>query len=217
MSEPNSKRPRRGEAREKLLETAMTVIRRGGFSAMTVEQLCQAAGVTKGGFFHHFDGKEALGVAAAKYWGETTSALFAEADYHKPKRAKDRLFAYLDLRELLVSEDFAEFTCVAGTMVQEQYDSSPAIREACGDAILGHAQSLEMDIAAALAGAGRDPSEAASLARFTQSALQGGFIIAKAANDPEPAREAIRHLRAYFQSLFGRKPDAPSPPSIRYP
>jgi TetR/AcrR family transcriptional regulator, transcriptional repressor for nem operon len=42
-----------------------------------------AAGVTKGAFFHHFESKEALGVAAAAYWAETTSALFATAPYHR--------------------------------------------------------------------------------------------------------------------------------------
>ena len=40
----------------------MTLIRRNGFAATSVDQLCAAAGVTKGGFFHYLVSKEALGV-----------------------------------------------------------------------------------------------------------------------------------------------------------
>ncbi len=47
-------------AREKLLDAARRVIREKGYSAATVDDLCRAADVTKGAFFHHFDSKEVL-------------------------------------------------------------------------------------------------------------------------------------------------------------
>jgi TetR/AcrR family transcriptional repressor of nem operon len=43
-----------------------------------------------------------------------------------------------------------EFTCLVGTMVQEVYETNPAIREACETSILGHAAKLEADVAAAI-------------------------------------------------------------------
>ncbi len=49
--------PDRPSARIKLLEAARTLIRTKGFAATTVDDLCAAAGVTKGAFFHHFDSK----------------------------------------------------------------------------------------------------------------------------------------------------------------
>ena len=70
------------DARAKLLDAALAVIRRKGYSAATVDELCAAAGVTKGAFFHHFKSKDALGVAAADHWSEMTGALFAAAPYH---------------------------------------------------------------------------------------------------------------------------------------
>src|SRR5947208_1723306 len=70
------------DAKAKLLDAALSVIRTKGYSATTVDELCAAAGVTKGAFFHHFKSKEELAVAAADHWSETTGALFAQASYH---------------------------------------------------------------------------------------------------------------------------------------
>ncbi len=75
------------DARQKLLDAAVSVIRTKGYSATTVDELCASAGVTKGAFFHHFKSKDALGVAAAEHWSDTTGALFAEAKYHEAFRS----------------------------------------------------------------------------------------------------------------------------------
>ena len=82
MSRSTKQNPERGDARTRLLEAARDVIRKKGFTATTVDDLCKAAGVTKGAYFHHFDSKEELGVAAADFWAETTSVFFASAPYH---------------------------------------------------------------------------------------------------------------------------------------
>ncbi len=50
--------------RTKLLEAARDVIRGQGYAATTVDDICKAAGVTKGGFFHHFASMDALAKAA---------------------------------------------------------------------------------------------------------------------------------------------------------
>ena len=119
MPRPTKNNPERGDARTRLLEAARDVIRTQGFAATTVDDLCKAAGVTKGAFFHHFENKEALGVAAAAYWAETTSAFFAGAPYHHHDDPLDRLLGYLDFRKDIIDGGLAEFTCLAGTMTQE--------------------------------------------------------------------------------------------------
>ena len=142
--------PKNTQARERLLEAARDVIRTKGFTATTVDDLCRSAGVTKGAFFHHFKSKEEIGVEAAHYWSETTSALFAGAPYHEPADPFDRLIAYLEFRKVLLAGDVPDFTCLVGTMVQETYESAPAIRDACDASITGHAMTLVPDIRAAM-------------------------------------------------------------------
>ena len=194
---------RGGGGRQALLEAALRVIRERGYAATTVDDICAAAGRTKGGFFHHFDSKEALAVAAARYWSETTSALFEAAPYHRHPDPLDRLLGYIDFRRSILEGDLAEFTCLVGTMVQETYASSPAIRDACAASILGHAATLEADIEAAMDARGIVADwTAASLARHTQAVLQGAFILAKATGGPALAAESVDHLHRYLTYLF---------------
>ena len=193
----------RANARLKLLEAARRVIRARGYAGTTVEELCHAAGVTKGAFFHHFKSKDELGVAAARHWSETTGALFAAAPYHRHADPLDRVLAYIDFRRELLAGDLQEYTCLLGTMVQETYLTHPQIRDACEASISGHAATLEADIAAAAAERGiARPCTPASLALHTQAVLQGAFILAKATGGVAVAEESVAHLRRYVELLF---------------
>ena len=193
----------RGTARQRLLDSALIVIRRKGLNATTVDDLCAAAGVTKGAFFHHFATKEALAVAAAEHWSQVTGALFATASYHDLPDPVDRVMGYLDLRTALIIGSPAQYTCLVGTMTQEAFETNPAVRDACAASIFGHAESLEADLAAALRSSRTGSAiSAASLARHTQAVLQGAFVLSKAADDPSLVIESIEHLRRYLQFLF---------------
>lgn len=207
MPRPTKQDPQRGDARTRLLEAARDVIRSKGFTATTVSDLCEAAGVTSGAFFHNFKSKEAMGAAAAEFWAETTSEFFRAAPYHAHKDPLDRVLGYIDFRGAIIDGDLAEFTCLVGTMAQEVYLTCPGIRDACAASILGHAATLEADIAAAVSSRGI-PADwtPASLALHTQAVLQGAFILAKATGDREVARESVKHLRRYVELLFETEP-----------
>ena len=191
------------DAKAKLLDAALSVIRTKGYSATTVDQLCAAAGVTKGAFFHHFKSKDDLAVAAADYWSQMTGGLFATAPYHDHADPLDRVLAYLEFRKALLQGGVPEFTCLVGTMVQETYETAPAIREACDRSISDHAATLKADIELAIRDRGISPEwTAASLALHTQAVLQGAFILAKAKGGSEVAADSIEHLIRYVNLLF---------------
>lgn len=199
------------DARSKLLDAALTVIRMKGYSATTVDELCAAAGVTKGAFFHHFRSKDDLAVAAADHWSETTGALFAQAPYHVHEDPYDRVVGYLEFRKALLQGSVAEFTCLVGTMLQETYDTSPAIRDACDRSISAHAGRLEADIRQTLESRGLTPDwTPASLALHTQAVLQGAFILAKARGGPAVAADSVDHLIRYVKAVLAAPDAAPT-------
>jgi TetR/AcrR family transcriptional repressor of nem operon len=197
-----------GAARTGLLDAGIAVIRERGLAGTTVDELCETAGVTKGAFFHHFTSKEAFAVEVAHHWASTTAAMFAAAAYHRAERPIDRVLGYIDLREELIDGPPAEYSCAAGTMTQEAFATSDAVRDACAAAIFEHAHTLEGDLAAALALAkAPGTATAAGLARYTQAVLQGAFILGKASADISLAREAVGYLRDSLQRLL--EPAAP--------
>lgn len=197
--------PKPANARTRLLESARDIVRSKGFAATSIDELCADAGVSKGAFFHHFASKEALGVAAADHWSVTTSQLFASAPYHLLPDPFDRIMGYLDFRRQLLDGEIDEFTCLVGTMVQEVFQSSEAIRTACNASISRHAGTLEADIQAAFDQHG-NPGEmtAASLALHTQTVLQGAFVMAKATASVDIACDSVSHLKRYFELIFDR-------------
>ena len=201
-----AKPSRRGRARTALLDAALTLVRKQGWTATSVDQLCSTAGVTKGAFFHHFASKDELGVAAARRWSEVTGPLFAKADYHRHVDPLDRIFGYIEFRAAIAEGPLEAFTCFAGTTVQEVFASSDAMRTACGEAIFGHAVRLAEDFRAALE---RHPARmsvtAESLANYTQTVLQGGFVLSKAHGDRTPLLEALDHLKNYLTLLFNKE------------
>lgn len=66
------------ETRVKLLETATRLIWQSNYSSVGVNEICKQAGVTKGAFYHHFESKADLYVAASRhYWDYMKSDLDA--------------------------------------------------------------------------------------------------------------------------------------------
>jgi TetR/AcrR family transcriptional regulator, transcriptional repressor for nem operon len=196
----------RHESKTRLLNAALHVIRAKGYSATRIEDICEAASLTKGSFFHHFDSKEELALTAADYWIESSDALFASAPYRDLADPLDRLLAYVDFRKVLLSGELADFTCLAGTMVQETYDTHPAIRDACNRSISEHAATLIPDIEEAMHRRDMHPDwTAESLALYTQATIQGAFILAKAKHNREVAATSLDHLRRYLELLFDKR------------
>ena len=197
--------PGQHDSKTKLLNAALNVIRARGYAGTTVDDICHAAGVTKGSFFHHFKSKDDLAVSAAAYWGDTTEGFFAAASYHQSKDPLERLLGYVDFRAEILCGDVPDYTCLLGTLVQETYSTHPDIRAACDEGMSRHIDILTRDIEAAKQLYVPDATwSTASLGYFIQSVLQGAFIFAKAKQGPEVVRESLTHLRRYLELIFNQ-------------
>jgi TetR/AcrR family transcriptional regulator, transcriptional repressor for nem operon len=144
-----------------------------------------------------------LALSAAAHWYDSTAAFFAGALYHGPADPLDRLLAYVDFRKVILAGGLSDFTCSAGTFVQEIYDTHPQIRAACERSISGHAKTLEANIREAMRkyAVAADWS-AESLALHTPAVIQGACILAKAQGSADVAAESLGHLYRCVELLF---------------
>jgi TetR/AcrR family transcriptional repressor of nem operon len=195
----------RHESKRRLLDAALSVIRTKGYSATRVEDICESAGLTKGSFFHHFKGKEELALAAADHFAAQAEEAFGEAPYQGLADPRDRLLGYIDFRIAILEGSLPEYTCLLGTMVQEVFETHPALRAACDAHLRAHAASVARDVAEAKRlYAPAAPWTAEGLALYTQAVLQGAFILAKAQQGPQIAAECLLHLRRYLETQLPR-------------
>src|SRR5271154_4389615 len=190
------------QSKTKFLDAALHVFRSKGYTATRIEDICDAAQLPKGSFSPHFDTKEDRALAAAEYWGAMTSALFEVAPYRAVPDPLGRLLAYVDFRKAIMQGELPEFPCLVGTMVQEVYDTHPAIRVACDKSISEHAATLEADIAECMREYDvKGDWTASSLALYIHAVIHAPFILAKTKALPPFTPHFFNHLRRYRELL----------------
>lgn len=188
----------------RLIEAAMAIVRQKGYAATSIDDLCKAASVSKGAFFHHFASKEALAVSSAAQWtARAEELIFTLPDWTQIEDPLERILAHINFRLSMIDGPAESFSCFVGTMVQETFATNDAIRVACDLSISTYAKRLAEDIQPAIDRYGiRFSVSAIDLAYHIQTVLQGAFIMAKAKSDPAIARASVTHLKRYVQMLF---------------
>jgi AcrR family transcriptional regulator len=72
------------ETRARIMQAGLECFAQNGYDAAGVAEICRRAGVTKGGFYHHFSSKQALFLALFEQWltilDEQLAAFRAEAE-----------------------------------------------------------------------------------------------------------------------------------------
>lgn len=191
--------------RLKLLDATVLLMRRKGFAATTVDEICAEAGVTKGGFFHYFKTKDDIAKAAIERFYEGKAAEFQEAPFRKLADPLDRVFGRLDFaKKSSGGSRHVTKGCLLGMFAQELSFTNPELRDTCRDALERIAGDFEKDLAEAKT---VHPSKIdfapRSIAMLYVSIIQGSQMMAKVSDSNAVLAENIEQFRSYLQSLFG--------------
>jgi TetR/AcrR family transcriptional regulator, transcriptional repressor for nem operon len=193
-----------GNAKDGLVRAATELMLRDGYVATTVDEICSAAGVTKGAFFHHFPSKEALGEACLQRWPERMGDVLGTAPCMLIKDPAQRVLALIDYLSEMFRRPEVRKSCLAGTTVQEVSETNPVLREAAQQCFVKgqtYFQAL-LDEACHSRGITLDT---ASLANHWMCTMQGSLLLWKASRDDNVITENFRHLRSYLATLLGEQ------------
>jgi len=195
------------ETKRKLVDAGIASMRVRGFNATTVDDICEAAGVTKGGFFHYFKSKQDLALAAVMCFDDVRARELAVAPFRRLADPLERVFGRLDFaKESWDGNKGSTKGCLVGMFAQELSFTNPELRRACEERFAWVAKDFETDLAEAKAlyapdRVGFDPKR---LAMLYVSIVQGSLMLAKAAASNRVLVENIEQFRAYLQILFGQ-------------
>ena len=191
--------------KEKLLDAAQEVMLAKGFTATSVDEVCETAGLTKGSFFHYFESKEHLGRVLAERFYTAGQQRFESAPFRQLRDPVDRVMGFLDHLLEMTRASTAFRGCLLGTFVQELSQTHPGIRSVCATGFEALARFLKQDLEAAKAShapdAGWDPQ---SLAEHMIAVVQGAILLAKAKQDRKVVEQSLGHLKEYLKCVFGQ-------------
>lgn len=94
--------------RNRWIEEGLQALAAGGPDAVRIEPLAQALGVTRGGFYWHFDGRRALLDEMLDTWERASvDEVIERVESEDPRAALRRLFALASSRHGLLTIDLA--------------------------------------------------------------------------------------------------------------
>src|SRR5262245_35657542 len=135
--------------RRRLLDAAQSLMLSKGFVATSVDEICSQASVTKGTFFHYFEGKEDLGKAALDRFASCQEGRFLEA-CSEIEDPLERIYCWIACG-IRASRDPSSQGCLVGTFAQEISDTHPALRRRCEQVFLGFVEAVGRDLVLAKA------------------------------------------------------------------
>src|SRR6187455_1280604 len=101
------------DTRERLLQTAADLIWTSSYHATGVDSICEAAGIHKGSFYHHFESKEELAMAALEdQWLRIKPRI--DEIFSPASKPLDRLRDYARLTLEMQREKQRQTGCVCG-------------------------------------------------------------------------------------------------------
>lgn len=172
----------------KVVEGSSRQIRKQGLSGFNIAEAMQAAGLTHGGFYRHFQNKDQLLVEAVKAaFDEFNDSLRTAVEGKSPEEA---LNGFIDLYFSGQHAMTPEGGCPAAALGGEIRQASDQIRQAYDQAL---DQTIDL-IDRLLAGC-RQPTKISGTDLF--AFMVGSLTLARAATDPEKRAERLASGRAF--------------------
>ncbi len=179
---PNSQKE---ETHERIVGVAARALRRNGYAGVGVAEVMKEAGLTHGGFYAHFDSREALLVAALERASRESHEAVARV---AEQRAAKGISTFRSLVETYLADDHLEsleIGCPVAALGCEMPRQSELLREASAVRV----QRLIAGVRAAL------PEASLAAARVVAGTLVGSLQLARALGNNAEGRALLSASR----------------------
>ncbi|UJF31678.1 TetR/AcrR family transcriptional regulator [Paenibacillus hexagrammi] len=191
--------------KSKLLEATLSLIITKGYHGTTVDEICAAAGVTKGSFFHYFKTKEDIGKAAIEQFESMQAYLIAGAELDLVQDPWEKLQAYLDFFVALAKDPSSPSGCLTAVMTQELSDTHSEFRSLCEEKLFNNTKPLKKILDEVMEQyPSHIPTDSQQLSDYFLSLYQGSLILAKARDNRIVLEKNVELFRQYLRSAFNK-------------
>ena len=196
------------QTREHILATAEGIILQRGYSGTSIEEVIGAAGITKGGFFYHFDGKNDLAKNLMLRYLDSDTKFFTDLAERAQSLTEDPLQQLLIFLKLM-AETMADLPdthpgCLVASFTYEAQQFDDDVRELYAQGVLSwrhifleHFEKVVEKYPMKI----EKPLE--ELADMLSTVIEGGIIMSKALNDRSILPNQLLHYRNYVRLVFG--------------
>lgn len=174
---------RTSDARERLLTTAVELFETSGYHAVGIQQICQAAGVNKGSFYHFFPSKRDLALAAIdeRLRGYRLELLQPALGSDLPTAERFGRFFRLMYRQ---RRDLEQITgCFFGNLTLELSTHDESVRHRLAAVFRGWTAAFEGVLQAGIDRGELAEHDTAETAEAVLALFEGAALLAKAYND----------------------------------
>jgi AcrR family transcriptional regulator len=186
---------RHQQSHERILDAAARAVRRAGVAGVGVAEVMKEAGLTHGGFYAHFDSRDALLADAVEHAGKQSNARVLE-------RMRARTDAGESLFRALVSEYLSEqhmqaleLGCPVAAVGSDMQRAQESLREVSK----GRVRAL-----AALAGQALPPGSPPASAWSVTAALVGALQMARVLGPEGGGNEVLQACRETLLAQYDR-------------
>ncbi len=198
------------QTRERILATAEPLILRQGFAGTSLDDILGATKLTKGAFFHHFQGKGDFARALVERYARNDYELFERFAAEADGASDDPLEQTLHFLKMF--EDFLEQLpeplagCIFAAYTYESLQFDPSIHAFIAQSLRRWSALYEKKFEVVLARyRPAQPATARELAETIMAIVEGGFILSRSFNDPLIVARLSRQFRQYLELLFGAR------------
>ncbi|GAA5128102.1 TetR/AcrR family transcriptional regulator [Luteolibacter yonseiensis] len=193
---------RKSDAKERLLEAALDLIWKRSYGVLTIDAICEKAGVKKGSFYYFYDSKSALAAAALheswyacgkETWDKIFSASSAPLD-----RISDFMRTVYEGQIEVQEEHGQVLGCPCFSVGSETSSEDEAVSEKAREILGQQLRYFESAIRDAQAEGLIAPGDAAKMAKCLFSFFEGSLAQARIHNDlsylqslPETSRNML--------------------------